>query len=436
MAGLTKEQFIAIAEGNFGYESYKDLLEELGYSKRYLDRYTYETELRETFLTAFSEWKAKHPSTVEEEVQVEQKKPKKAEDIESQPKEQVVEKEVDVPVVAKNPLNDKIGFTVTNKAYHESDNLSASRIKMVLENAREFYEVYVSGNAKKSYTDALLVGSLHHTLVLEPENFDRDYIVLGLDNPLKNDLVEAIERLGGDIDRKANSKGESVVNDTVPMLKSKLDELRRKETRTIVTSKQVELAQKTAEKALNSWYVIEANGKTLLKAQLKDVIGLESSFVERTFYGEIGGVKVQVRPDLLMNLGKNKPVWFCVDLKTAEDATMAMFAKQSARFFYDLQEWVYREVLRQNNINVVDFRFHVSGKSDRSDSAYYKVFSEDVQDAGRVVEKAIEKYKFCLEHNIWQEGKFDFDKMKFDDVTTVRIPTYRQFQLIDMGAMQ
>ena len=447
MSNITKSQFIELAEEKLGYASYKDLLEAIGYSRRYLDRFTYESELKSVFLEVFDEWLAKnknHPKgaevTDERNKDAEYVQEELVQEVETEPKaeevkvETVEPKKVIDPKTPVNTSNEAVGEYVTNKDYHNSDNLSSSRIKMVLENARQFYEVYVTGNARKSYTDALLVGSLHHTLVLEPENFERDYIVLG-DNTLKQDIVDAIEKLGGTVNRKVNSKGEEVVDDSVATLKEKLNLLRSKEARTIVTQKQVELAKKTAQKALDSWYIIEANGKTLLKAQLKEVIGLNTSFVERTFYGEIEGVRVQVRPDLLMNLGKTRPVWFCVDLKTAEDATMDTFMRQSAKFFYDLQEWVYREVLRQNGINVVDFRFLITGKSDSSGSEYYKVFSEDVHDAGKVVKKAISKYKYCRDNNIWQEGKFDFDKMRFKDVTTIRIPTYRQFQLIDMGVM-
>lgn len=452
MSKLTKEEFIRQAEEDFGYERYKELVVELGYGERCLDRYKYEDEVNERFEGKFNEWKSSgfdekklfnkketdensKPKIVKVAERKEETKEEKVVPIvpePEKPKVEVVDKETGEVTVEERS---EVGETVTNKVYHASDNLSASRIKMVLENAVEFHDVYVSGEAKKKYTDALLVGSLHHTLVLEPEQFNDDYIVLGLDGALKNDLVEAVEKLGGTVERKENGKGDLVVQETMPVLKEKLNELRAKEKRTIVTNKQLELAQKTAVKALESWYVIEANGKTLLKAQLKDVLGLDNSHVERTFYGEIEGVRVQVRPDLLMNLGKTQAIWFCVDLKTAEDATMEMFSKQSARFYYDLQEWVYREVLKQNGINVVDFRFCIAGKSDSSKHAYYQMDKDDIEDAEKIARRAIKKYKFCRDNNIWEESKFDFEKMRFEPCSTVRLPAYRKFQLIDMGVL-
>jgi hypothetical protein len=397
------------------------LVKELGYGERYLDRYKYEDEVSELFRDKYSEWiknnsKAKSKSAVEET---------KLEPV--KPKQKVVDKETGEMTV---------GETVPNKIYHESDNLSASKVKMILGNAVQFRDMYVTKTAKKINTDALLVGSLHHTLVLEPENFDNDYMVLEFDSrPLKNDLVEVVEKLGGKIWRKENDKGDMVVTETMSMLREMLNELMTREKRTIVTKKQLELAQKTSVKALESWYVIEKNGKTLLKAQLKDVLELDNSHVERSFYGEIGDVKFQVRPDLLMNLGKAEPIWFCVDLKTAADATMEMFSKQSARFYYDLQEWIYCEILRQNGINVVDFRFCVAGKAESSRCAYYQMDKEDIGDAEKIARRAILKYAFCFNNDIWEESRFDFEKMKFDSCSVVKLPTYRKFQLIDMGVL-
>jgi len=331
----------------------------------------------------------------------------------------------------------EIGVTISNKKYHASSMLSASRVKMVLENPYEFQGAYVTGENKKRYTDALFIGTLHHTFVLEPEKFENDYIVLGFDGtPVKNDLVEAIERLGGSVERKEKASGGGVtVCDTIPILREKLNTLRDKEVRTIVTQKQVEEAKKTAEKALRSRYVIEANGKELLNAELSEVLELDTCHVERTFHGEILGVKIQVRPDLLVDLGAKESVWFCIDLKTSIDATIGMFCRQSGQYYYDVQEYIYKEVLRQNGIDVVDFRFCVAGKSDNSKCSYYKMDIEDIEDAGKIVSRTLEKYKFCRDNDIWEEGKFDFEMMRFEPVSIVKLPSYRKFQLIDLGVL-
>ena len=407
---MTKKEFIGQSKA-LGYKSYKKLLVELGYGERCLDRYRYADEVTGRFAKKFAAWSASKGEY---------------------PKEQETQSEPDNQKPSPKAEIKKIGESIANKDYHASDNLSASRLIMFLASPVKYFDVYVAKTHKKRYTDALQVGSLHHSLVLEPENFDDDYIVI--DGTLKADLVEGIKRLGGEINEQPNSKGELVVKDTVAELNAELDRLRAKEKRNIVNAKQLELAQSTATKALKSVYVIEnRSGKVLLEAQLREVLKLDISHIERTFYGEIEGVKFQIKPDLLMNLGKNEPLWFCVDLKTGEDASIDLFTRNVAKHYYDLQQYIYLEVLRQNGINVIDFRFCVTGKSEHSRSAYYQLDRDDVQDAGKVVKKAIEKYKFCRERRLWLDGKFDHDQNRFEPVSTVKLPAWRKHQLIDMG---
>lgn len=439
---MKKREFIELAQ-ECGYPRWKDFLVVLGYSLKSLDKFTYEQDISANMVSAVEKWKGSVGGGTEiggERVN--------SDDV----VEEAVEEAVDGAVADGEELPQKlpkvevekkqvvglfdVGVEVANRDYHNSGKLSASRIKMLIENAYQFYRVYVTGEAKKDYTDALMVGNVHHTLVLEPEKFDSDYIVLGLDGAFKEDLVEAVERLGGVVTREVvKSTGEMAVKESMKVLKEMLNELRVKEPRIIVTKKQVELAETTAKKALGSEYVIEAGGKVLLKARLEDILKMPICHVEKAFYGEIGGVEFQIKPDLLMNLGKNAQIWFCLDLKTAEDATQDGFTKQSGRFFYDVQEWIYREILRQNGIDVVDFRFCVAGKSENSTCAYYKMSEGDIEDAEKIVMRAVQKYVHCKGSGVWSDGGFDFEKMRFDPVTTVQLPAYRKFQLIDMGVL-
>lgn len=432
---MTKEQFISQAENELGYISYKDLVVELGYGRRNLDRYKYEDSLNEKFVEKFNEWLSKRTQKTEE--------PKKEE---SKPKveEKQPQQEISKPKIEKNDTQTnlstqnetQIGIDITNEDYHSSGKLSASKLKLILENAREYQATYITKEIEQSKTDALLIGSLHHTLVLEPHKFNDEYIVLNMPSrPVKQDYIDAVEMLGGTLETRENSKKEIVVADTVDELKVKLDDLKSKTDKTIVTQAQLDIAMTTSEKALESYFVVEAGMKTLLKAKLRDIIELDNCYVEKTFYGVIDGIEIQIRPDLLVNLSKQHKVWFVVDLKTANDATMSMFAQQSSKFYYDIQEYVYREVLRQNGIDVKDFRFCVAGKSEASRSAYYQLDSEDIEDAGQMVKQIIKKYKWCKENDIWEEGKFDYQRLRFEPTATVKLPTYRKFQLIDMGVL-
>lgn len=414
---MTKREFKAYAEQELGYVNYKDLIEELGYNRRNLDRYTYETKLNARFIKKLEEWKSKHNIKKSEE------KPKKS--------KQKEPKKTQIKTNSK-----QIGVDISNKDYHSSDLLSASKLKLILENPKEYYMKYVTKEIEQKKTDALLIGSLHHTLVQEPHMLEKEYIVLDIGSrPVKSDYVNAIVELCGEVETKQTAKGDTVAVATVAELKEQFEELKGKIDKTIVTQAQLDIAKVTAEKALNSKFIVEFGGKTLFKADLRDLIQHKNSHIEKTFYGEINEVKIQIRPDILMNLSETNEFWYVIDLKTAEEATIQRFTAQSAKYYYDIQEYVYREILRQNGIIVKEFRFNVAGKSDTSDCEFYQLHSEDIENAEKITKKIIDKYKYCKENNIWREGFFDYDKMRFEPTAVVKLPTWRAFEMIKMGVL-
>ena len=448
---MTKADFIKLSEDT-GYKSFKDLVEAMGYNRRTLDRYKEDKVLSSKFESKTLEFISKVKPTVEkkqqppkEEKKVVKKEPAKKETIkktenkkveEHKHIEKVEQKETTAPKQVDKKSKDEIGIDIDNEVYHSSKKLGSSKVKLILENALEFKQRYITKEIGQTKTDALLIGSIHHTLVSEPQHFDRDYTVLEISSrAVKSELVDAVEKLGGVVETRENSKKEIVIADTIDTLKEKIEVLKQKSEKTIVTKAQVDIAKSTAEKALNSMFTIEVGMKTLLKAKLRDVLQLDTCYVEKTFYGVIDGVEMQVRPDILVNLSKESKLWFVIDLKTAEDATMKMFAQQSSKFFYDIQEYIYREILRQNGIIVKDFRFCVAGKKETSRSAYYQLHEEDIEDAGKMVSQILKKYKWCLENDIWEEGKFDYHRLRFEPTATIKLPTYRKFQMIDMGLM-
>lgn len=436
---MTKADFKQKSK-DIGYDNFKELVEALGYNKRTLDRYKDDKVLSAKFTKRTLDFIAKIQvgAKVETPVQKEIKKVTQKEKV-------VVKKETKKEVEAPTPTlkvevdtqsNNAVGIDIENKEYHSSTKLGSSKVKMILENALEFKQRYITKEYGQSKTDALIIGSVHHTLVSEPQHFNRDYLVLEISSrAVKSELVTALEKLGGKVETKENSKGEIVVADTMDTLKDKIALIKEKSDKTIITTTHLEIAKSTAKKALDSIFTVEVGAKTLLKAKLSEVLELDNCYVERTFYGVIDGVEMQVRPDILVNLSKENHIWFVIDLKTAENATMGMFAQQSSKFYYDIQEYIYREVLRQNGIDVKDFRFCVAGKKEASRSAYYQLHEEDIEDAGKMVSQILKKYKWCKENDIWEEGKFDYQRMRFEPTATVKLPTYRKFQMIDLGVL-
>lgn len=453
---MTKIDFVKKAK-ELGFERFKDLVSELGYHQRTLDRYKDDDNISikiQEALDRFVNKKGSLKSTqkpTQKKVKITQKEPTQNQDIQiTQSKEVHKEKPTqskevkitqnETPKDTQSEATQKecanIGLDIPNEVYHSSNKLGASKIKLILENAKEFQKRYITKEIDSPKTEALLLGSLHHTLVSEPHKLSDEYIIVDLPpKPLKQDYVRVAEDLGVKLEYKEGTKGELVASETIDEIKLKIDTQKTKIDKSIITQKQYEIAKKTSQKALNSYFVVEAGAKTLLKAKLRDILQLPDCYVEKTFYGVIDGVEIQVRPDILVNLSKENKIWFVIDLKTSTDATSNTFMQQSSKYYYDIQEYVYTEILRQNGIVVKDFRFLISGKSEASDSAYYQLHTEDIESAGKVVSAVLKKYKWCMENDIWLESKFDYHRLRFEPTATVKMPTWRQFQLIDMGVL-
>lgn len=467
---MTKADFISNAK-ELGFDKFKDLVIALGYHERTIDRYKQDEQISKKIEQSLIDFKNGVVKTKEEKTtqckkstqknntkkvhkkstqkitqdkncvkksidKIEEKHTtqiieKGTQEIEkSTPKE--IEKEEIKEISTPNKLN--IGIDISNEDYHNSNNMSVSKLKILIDNAKEFESKYIKKEIEQKDTDALIVGKLHHTLVLEPHKFENEYTIVDLPlRPVKDDLVEALEKLGGEVELRENGKGEIIVADTVEQLKAKIDAIKGKSKKTICTKAQYDLAKATAEKALNSWFEIIHGGRTLLKAQLKQLLQLDKCYVEKTFYGIIDGVNVQIRPDILINLGAKNDVWFVIDLKTLEVATPAMFVRQGGAFYWDMQEQFYLEVLKQNGINAKAFYFNCAGKKDFSGAGFFEWGTSTKDEAKKVVKAGFRKYKYCVENNIFLEAKFDYQNLKFEPIATLEIPVYRQMQFGDLG---
>lgn len=465
---MTKYDFIEISK-QLGFDKFKDLVVTLGYHERTIDRYKQDEQISKKIEQSLNDFKNGVVKTKEEkkttqkstqhkkatqknntnttqkkatqkatqntkknESCVDEVKENKAtqEVIESTPKEIVKEEIKQI----STPIKKGVGIDISNEDYHSSGKMSVSKLKVLIDNAKEFESKYIKKEIEQKDTDALIVGKLHHTLVMEAHKFNDEYIIVDLPSrPVKDDLVEALEKLGGEVELRENGKGEIIVADTVEQLKAKIDAIKSNSNKTVCTKEQYDLAKQTAEKALNSYFEIIHGGKTILKAQLRQLLELDKCYVEKTFYGVIDGVEVQIRPDILINLGAKNDVWFVIDLKTLEVATPAMFVRQGGAFYWDMQEQFYLEVLRQNEINPKAFYFNCAGKKEFSGAGFFEWGTSTKDEAKKVVKAGLRKYKYCVENNIFLEAKFDYQNLKFEAITTLEVPVYRQMQFGDLG---
>lgn len=190
---------------------------------------------------------------------------------------------------------------MTNAEYHSRPELSCSQLKTLLKNPYE----YIMG-IKPESTKNMDFGSCVHKLILEPQDFDKEFAI----SP-KFDL------------RKTADKEAKQAFETLNIGK------------TLMSKDDYQNAQQCAEIAL------QIAGKFF-----KDGVA------ENSYFSEIDGIKVKCRPDYYIeNLG------LVVDVKTTQDASPDGFTRSIANFGYHIQAAFYSDVLQSLGKPVNKFLF-------------------------------------------------------------------------------
>lgn len=175
--------------------------------------------------------------------------------------------------------------------YRQLPAISASDIKLVLENPLLYKNKW-----SKPKTDSMLLGSIIHCLVIEPDNFDKYYKVLSDVSLSKRDI-------------------------------SRLQSMQNPESKQIlITQSLYDDAKKVSDNIFNS------NIGNLFKG----------GYGEASYVKDCYGVKCKVRPDYFLPDKK-----IIIDLKTTKfgGANPASFQKTIANFKYYIQSAFYLDVL-------------------------------------------------------------------------------------------
>ena len=178
--------------------------------------------------------------------------------------------------------------TESIKAYHASSPVSRSQLMKIAESPEKF-QYYMEN--KEDPTEALLLGSAVHKLVLEPEDFDKEFAV------------------------------EPVVNKRTNAGRDALDAFYcANEGKIIITPKTYEQA-----KAMASSVLANKQAKILLCGE-----------VEKSYYwkDDITEEDVKCRPDCVTKLAGKTLI---VDLKTGTNVTTENFSKEMIKYGYDVQ---------------------------------------------------------------------------------------------------
>lgn len=283
---------------------------------------------------------------------------------------------------------------MNNKAYHQDKALSTTMLKHILENPRKFYAIW-SGTLVLEPTSQMKIGQAFHKLVLEPEEFHQEFLILPeLNMRKKTDREERDKIIEANPDKVILSKDEFV------------------------------MAKKLADKVLESNLVLdnfEIEMKLLLKA--KNII------IEQAYWGLYEDVSVKCKPDILINLSKNpnKPYYIIIDLKSLDTANPEGFIKNAARYMYHLQVATYKYVLKFNKIDVKRFLFLAVGKDDNSFAEWYELSENDESLGFDLLDRAIKKFKYCYENNEWREGSFNYAENRFESINKIQLPNWAYY---------
>ena len=267
----------------------------------------------------------------------------------------------------------KIGLDIPIADYHNVGTMSASKMILFHNNRREFK---AARDGKKNQTSLpMITGGYFHAIALK-QSLD-DFIVLR--NNLTSLRKEELEEIALKLDIE------------IGVLKPELIKAINLTDKVFIPQKQVELAERLKELVWEKFIKIDK-----FNEKIKDCLfELKNCYKEKTFYGEIDGVTFQIRPDILIEIGKNNDVWFCVDLKSSRSDDHKSFENSIINWRYDIQQSIYTEILKQNGISLSGFYFVVAGKGEFDGCETYQISPMVIEETKRYVIDLIKKYKYC-----------------------------------------
>lgn len=242
---------------------------------------------------------------------------------------------------------------ITNADYHaDKEWLSSSKLKLLFSDTEKFKKEVIDGESTPLTGDFLDEGSAVHTMALEPGKFDEEYAIFN-GFAKKGKLWEEF---------KEANKGKIVLS----------------------TPQHVRVQR---------YYKSIMRQKAALPL-------LSGGIAEHTMCTELQGVKVKARCDYII---PDKGI--IIDIKTtSKPAGLEMFKLTVNQYSYQLSAALYSQVAYDLYRKNFDFYFIVVSKSDLKTDVY-KLSLESAAIGHNMVNKALVKYKKCVETGNWADNK-------------------------------
>ena len=266
---------------------------------------------------------------------------------------------------------------LTNKEYHARPEISKSDLDLL---ARSPLHLKMKNELKNPPSDALILGSAVHKIVLERKDFSNEFkIAPATDKRTKEGKAiheEFLKKLGG----KTPINWASI---------------------------------RTAIKIADSVSSIKETARLL-----------KDGLAEQSYFSDINGVAVKCRPDFY-----NEKIGAVIDLKTTSDASATGFARSVASFNYHIQAAFYSDILKSLNKEVNYFLFIAVETKSPYFVGFYELDAAAMEQGRKAYLELLELYKYCKEHDEWW-GYAKKDGDKIEAVQTLSLPAWKFYEQI------
>lgn len=265
---------------------------------------------------------------------------------------------------------------MTNDEYHSGPGVSKSHLDVISPDnggcPLDYWDSYINPEPpERNETDDMLLGTVFHTAVMEPDLFNAQYISVPEDAPKRPTA------------RQREAKKPSL--DTLNAIEWWDDFEKESAGKRIVSAEIISIAQDMAT---------AVRRHPVASRLFKDGVAEQSLFAR----DEETGLLIKCRPDWTTNGG------LMVDLKSTNDPSPAGFAKSVVNFRYFVQAPWYLDIPRRLFGEAPEHFIFVAVKKKRPYSLGIYYVEQDLIERGRAqYRKDLNLLARCIEHGQWPD---------------------------------
>ncbi|WP_339050262.1 PD-(D/E)XK nuclease-like domain-containing protein [Rickettsiella endosymbiont of Xylota segnis] len=245
-------------------------------------------------------------------------------------------------------------YDLSIEDYHRGPGISRSGLMEFKRSPYHYWYKYLNPDYKpEPVTQAQIIGNALHSLILEPNEFEKRYFVIPEFNKVTKEGKERWQKIKS--------------------------ELGKKETLT-----------------LNQYQTLQHMAASLKKNKLASQL-IENAEIEQSLYwtDPDTGILCKCRPDILRNN-------LVCDLKTAQDGSPRSFQYAAFDYGYYIQAAMVREAIKQLKQKIIkDFLFLVIEKARPYAISIYQLDEASLDKGYQEFKTLLVRYQHCLESNDW-----------------------------------